>query len=287
VKSLGRGLAALIPDSALDTGAPAKERPTLRLVPIDEIRANPHQPREVFDPAELSALSESIRAHGILSPLLCRREEGRYVLIAGERRLRAAALAGLTEVPVVLKEADEASTQLELALVENLQRTDLDPLEAARGYQKLMDDYGYTQDEVARRVGKERPTVANALRLLKLPAFVQDAVRDGRITAGHARAMLPLSDAEELRRLVARIVAQGLSVRSVEKIVAQLVKPASRATGKDRRDRTWEYATKVLSESLHATVAIKGRKDGSGTIVIDYSDTEHLDRLIEQLRAGR
>jgi len=106
VKTLGRGLAALIPDTALDTGAPARERPTLRLVPIDEIRANPHQPREVFDPAELTALSESIRAHGILSPLLCRREEGRYVLIAGERRLRAAALAGLTEVPVVLKEAD-------------------------------------------------------------------------------------------------------------------------------------------------------------------------------------
>lgn len=288
-RGLGRGLASLIPDSAFEDETTPDARPNLRVVPLDEIRANPHQPREVFDPTELAALAESIRQHGILSPLVVRKAEGHYVLVAGERRLRAAGLAGLKEVPVIVREIDEAATQLELALVENLQRTDLDAIEAARGYQRLIDQFGYTQDEVARRVGKERPTVANALRLLKLPDFVLAALRDGRITAGHARAMLALADVDDMRRVLAKIVALQLSVRATERLVTTLTKtdPVVRATEKERRERTYQYATKLIADALHAPVAIRPRQDGSGRIVIEYADGEDLERLIATLRSGK
>lgn len=285
-RSLGRGLSSLIPDTVLDADT-SGDRPNLRVVPIDEVRANPHQPREVFDNADLQALADSIRVHGVLSPLVVRREGGQYILIAGERRLRASALAGLTEVPVIVRELDDVSKQLELALVENLQRTDLDPIEAAKGYQRLIDEYGYTQDEVAQRVGRERPTVANALRILKLPDFVLQSLRDGRITAGHARALLPLEDIDEMRRLLARVIAQQLSVRATERLVAQIVKtnPVVRQTERARREVTYEYATKLLSEALQAAVAIRERKNGAGSIQIEYANAEDLDRLVQRLRA--
>lgn len=284
-RGLGRGLASLIPDSALDVPASDRnDRPNLRLVPLDEIRANPLQPREVFDAEDLKGLAASIREHGVLSPLVVRRAEGRYVLIAGERRLRAAGMAGLTEVPVVVREADEASKQLELALVENLQRTDLDSLEAARGYQKLIDDYGYTQDEVAQRVGKERPTVANALRLLKLPDFVLDAVRNQAITPGHGRALLPIVDADELRRVLAKVLSQELSVRATEKLVATLLRKEAPAPAPKREKSAFEYVTKVLGEALHTSVSVRTRKDGSGAIMIDYADAADLDRLVRAMQ---
>jgi ParB family chromosome partitioning protein len=285
-RGLGRGLAALIPDSTFDSPS-ERARPNLRVVPLDEVRPNPVQPREIFDPAELKGLADSIRQHGVLSPLVVRRHEGHYVLIAGERRLRAAALAGLSEVPVLVREADEAGLQLELALVENLQRTDLDAIEAARGYQRLIDEFGFTQDEVALRVGKERPTVANALRLLRLPEFVLVALREGRIAAGHARALLSLVDVDDMRRVLAKILAQQLSVRATERLVAALTRtdPILRSTERQRREHTYEYATKLLSETLHTSVAIKSRTDGSGRIVIDYADAEDLDRLIQKLRS--
>jgi ParB family chromosome partitioning protein len=163
-RGLGRGLASLIPDSALEMDELPAERDALRVVPIDEIKPNPEQPREVFAKSELDDLASSIRTHGILSPLVVRREEGRYIVIAGERRLRAAAMAGLTTVPVIVRVAEDRSTQLELALVENLQRADLDPIEAARGFQRLCDEYDYTQDQVAASVGRDRSTIANILR---------------------------------------------------------------------------------------------------------------------------
>lgn len=284
-RGLGRGLASLIPDSALEMDALPAERDALRVVPIDEIRPNPEQPREVFDKGGLAELAASVSAHGVLSPLVVRREEGRYVLIAGERRLRAAALAGLTEVPVVVREAPGRSTQLELALVENLQRTDLDPLEAARGFQRLVDEYGYTQDQVAAAVGKDRSTVANAVRLLKLPAFVLAALRDGRITAGHARAMLPLTGEEELRKVLARVLGQQLNVRQTERLVNELVRvPTVLAHDRRRRERSLDYAVKLLEEALRTSVAIQPRKKGGGKIVIDWSDAEDLERLVTLLR---
>jgi ParB family chromosome partitioning protein len=284
---LGRGLAALIPDSALDATDTADHRITLRHVPLDEIRPNPEQPRIVFDVAELEELADSIRQHGILTPLVVRRSEGRYVLIAGERRLRAAGLAGLQEVPVVVRDAVTPREQLELALVENLQRADLDPIESARGYERLSREFGMTQDEIATRVGKDRATVANALRLLKLPESVLACVRDGRLSAGHARALVPLAESpDELRSTVAKVLAQQLNVRAAERIVAQLTaRPkAVRTAERERRGRTFEYATKVLSEALHTAVQLKPRADGGGQIVIEYHDAEELERLISSLR---
>lgn len=288
-RGLGRGLASLIPDSALDgsDGGPT-DASALRMVPLDEIRPNPEQPREVFDADELEGLAGSIRTHGVLTPLVVRRHEGRYVLIAGERRLRASALAGLEQVPVIVREADTAHVQLELALVENLQRSDLDPVEAARGFDRLMREYGYTQEQVAQKVGKDRSTVANAVRLLKLPEMVLTALREGKISAGHARALLPLEDLDELRQLLARIIAQQLSVRATERLVAQMVEVQTvRAADRRNRQRTMEYATKLLEDSLHTSVEIRPRKNGSGRIVIDYADAEDLERLISTLRRDR
>jgi ParB family chromosome partitioning protein len=281
-RGLGRGLASLIPDDALDSASP-NERASLRHVPLDEIRANPHQPREVFDNVELQSLADSIRAHGVLQPLVLRREEGHYILVAGERRLRAAALAGLREVPAVVRDVDEPAHQLELALVENLQRTDLDPIEAARGYQKLIDAWGYTQDEVAKRVGKERPTVANALRLLKLPEPALQALRDDRISAGHARALLPLGDAESIKKVVGKIEANDLSVRDTEKLVANMTAMTG-DPGADPRGQRYEYVMRQLTNVLKTNVTIRGRKDGSGAIVIDYTDADDLERLIAVIR---
>ena len=286
-KGLGRGLASLIPDSALELDELPAARSALRIVPIDELRPNPEQPREHFDLEEMEGLAASVATHGVLTPLVVRREEGRYVLIAGERRLRAAGMAGLVEVPVVVREADDGAVQLELALIENLQRVDLDPIEAARGYQRLIDEYGHTQEEVALRVGKNRATIANACRLLKLPDFVLDVLRDGRITAGHARALLPLADADELRRTLAKVIAQQMSVRSTERLVASMIRVRPVRSDPRARQRTLDYATRLLETSLRTSVTIKPRRKGGGRIVIDYSDAEELERLITHLRSER
>jgi ParB family chromosome partitioning protein len=186
-----------------------------------------------------------------------------------------------------VRDAITPREQLELALVENLQRSDLDPIESARGYERLSREFGMTQDEIATRVGKDRATVANALRLLKLPESVLACVRDGRLSAGHARALVPLAESpDELRSTVAKVLAQQLNVRAAERIVAQLTaRPkAVRTAERERRGRTFEYATKVLSEALHTAVQLKPRADGSGQIVIEYHDAEELERLISSLR---
>lgn len=285
---LGRGLASLIPDSAFgDDDLDTPERAEVRMVPIDEIQPNPEQPREHFDPEHIASLSASIERHGILSPLVVRRDAGRYFLIAGERRLRAATMAGLSEVPVLLKSADDAADQLEIALVENLQRADLDPIEAAKGYQRLMDMYNYSQEQVAERVGKGRPTVSNALRLLRLPDYVHQAIRDERISAGHARALLPLENPDELRRVVAKVIAQGLSVRATEKLVRQISRfdPVRRNANQREKEKTLDYANKILSDALHTKVQIRPRQKGGGRIVIDYANAEDLERLISELRS--
>jgi ParB family chromosome partitioning protein len=284
-KGLGRGLASLIPDSALDGDALPAARSKLRVVPLDEIRPNPEQPRTVFSTEALGSLASSIKLHGVLQPLVVRRVDGRYVLIAGERRLRAAALAGLVEVPVVVREADDGAEQLELALVENLQRTDLDPVESALGFQRLMQEYTYTQEDVARKVGKDRSTVANCMRLLKLPPFALDALREGKISAGHARALLPVSDVDELRSMLTRVIVQQLSVRATERMVASLVRVLPlRRSGRAPQERTMDYATQLLEDALHTSVRIRALKKGGGRIVIDYADGEDLERLISHLR---
>ncbi len=287
-RGLGRGLASLIPDSAFDDPSGGGTLDA-RLVPIDQIRPNPEQPRKAFDEDELRGLTDSIRADGVLSPLIVRREDGRYVLIAGERRLRASALAGLTEVPVVVREAARPARQLELALVENLQRADLDPIEAAQGYARLVREYGLTQAEVAERVGKDRSTVANAIRLLALPDFALDALRDGHLSAGHARALLPLDDPAAMRQIIGRIADEGLSVRAVEGLVRRHGQgdPAAREAERRKLARGVAHAGKLLTRALGAKVEVRPRKDGGGRIVIDFGDRSQLDALIAQLAPER
>lgn len=288
--SLGRGLAALIPDDVLDSAPQKAPGNKVLELPLGEITPNPEQPRSHFDEQRLKELAASISEHGVLQPLLVRSQPGGgYILIAGERRLRAAGLAGLESVPAVLREgADHGDVQLELALVENLQRQDLDPVESARGYHRLQQDYGYTQEQIALKVGKERATVANALRLLRLPDKILNLVREGRLSAGHAKALLPVADDNEvLRSIVAQVLAKDLSVRATEALVRGRRKVKRDAVKSKRHDKALRYVSDILSRSLSTQVDIKpkGRGEG-GRILIDYSSAEELERLIEVLRSG-
>lgn len=213
-RGLGRGLGALIP-SQEEAGEAAVDQ-GLRMADVQAIQPNPHQPRSSIDEAALQELADSIKAHGLIQPLVVQAAGAeRYTLIAGERRWRASILAGLGQVPVVVKEASPQE-MLELALIENIQRADLNPLEEAHAYQQLIEGFGLTQAQVAQRVGKSRPAVANAVRLLNLPAAIQQAVTDQRITGGHARALLPLADEQEQTLALEHIVRQNLSVRQTE-----------------------------------------------------------------------
>jgi ParB family chromosome partitioning protein len=275
---LGRGLAALLGDESREAAFDAPSQDQLLRVPVGLIVPNPQQPRTSFDAAALEELSESIRLHGILAPLLVRREGAGFVLLAGERRLRAAKLAGLADVPVFVRAAGTDSLgQLELALIENLQREDLDPVEAALGYQKLIQDYRYNQEQVAQRVGKDRATVANTLRLLRLPADGARALRSGLISAGHARALLPLEDPAQFSLALATVTAKDLSVRATEELVRTLRRPAAKGPPPDR---TLVRLGESLTRTLGTRVAVAPKKDGSGKIVIEYHDASELDRLV-------
>jgi ParB family chromosome partitioning protein len=255
-------------------------------VPIAEVHPNPEQPRTAFEPKALAQLANSIAAHGVLSPLVVRAAgTAGYILIAGERRLRAAGMAGLKEVPVLVHEgAEEAAVQLEIALVENLQREDLNPVEAAKGYQRLAKTYGYTQAKVAERVGKDRATVANAMRLLKLPEKILNLVEDGRLSAGHARALVPVEDPGRLRHIVALILARSLSVRATERLVSETGRVPRVTRPAKQEEKVLEYAARLLTRSLGTQVAIRNKGKGGGRIVIDYGDNEELERLIHHLR---
>ncbi|MFT5587481.1 MAG: ParB family chromosome partitioning protein [Cognaticolwellia sp.] len=289
--TLGRGLAALIPDDVMEAKPQTGFKNKVLEVPLAQIQPNPEQPRTYFDPQALTDLCSSIKVHGIIQPVLVRSKAGGgYVLIAGERRLRAAGLAGLETVPAILRQdAGEGDVQLELALVENLQRQDLDAVEAARGYRRLQQDYGYTQEQVANKVGKERATVANALRLLRLPDSVLNLLREGRISAGHAKALLAVEDSQLLKSIVAQILSKDLSVRATEALVRSQVKNSAKAksTTPKKADKALRYVSDLLSRSLSTAVDIKPKaRGGGGKIVIDYSSPDELERLIEALRAS-
>lgn len=285
---LGRGLAALIPSDILDTpgtmptGRRSESMGALRMVPLDQVRPNPEQPRVRFNTAELESLAGSISEHGVITPLLVRRgENGGYILIAGERRLRAAGLAGRDEVPVWVREEVGNQEQLLLALVENIQREDLDPVETASAYQRLIEDFRMTQDQVARRVGKDRTTVANSVRLLKLPNVAMGALRQGDISSGHAKALLSLSDETRIRKAMQKVVDEGLSVRATERLVQTMLKPKR---SKTKLSPVYRHATALLTSSLGTKVAIEPRARGNrGRIVIDYYSAEDLTRLVDWL----
>lgn len=284
---LGRGLAALIPSDILDTPGRAPStrgegRGALRMVPLDQVSPNPEQPRVRFNAANLESLASSIAEHGVITPLLVRRGEGGgYILIAGERRLRAAGLAGLDEVPVWVREEVGSREQLVLALVENIQREDLDPIEMAQAYQRLMNDFHLTQEQVARRVGKDRTTVANAIRLLKLPDFVVSQLRVGKISAGHAKALLPITDEPKLSQAIKSVIEQGMSVRATERYVQRVMKPRR---SRVRLSPIYRHATALLTQALGTKVSIEPRARGKrGQIIIDYYSQEDLTRLVDWL----
>jgi len=281
-KALGRGLEALIPGAGKPspTAAEANDLPD-RELPIDAISRNPRQPRTTFDETALDELATSIRAQGIIQPLLVRpRAGGTYELVAGERRLRAAERAGLRTVPVVIREMSDDES-LEIALVENLQRTDLSALEEAAAYERLMHDFGLTQEEVAERVGKSRPTIANTLRLLRLPEPIKQELARGRLTAGHARALLSIDDADAQLRAARQIVARQMSVRDTEKLT-----PSSRRAAEPARDPHRQALERDLSAALGTRVRIHPRGRG-GRIEIEYYSLAELQGLADRFLTTR
>ncbi len=273
--ALGKGLEALIPEAPMTSG----DRGELAVELID---ANPEQPRTHFDETALEELSSSLDRHGVLQPILVRAMPGgRYRLVAGERRLRAARMAGFETIPAVVRDVDE-QVGLELALVENLQREDLDPIDEARAFEALMEVGSLAQADVAERVGKDRSTVANALRLLDLPVEIQEMLSEGTLTAGHGRAILALSTAEERRGLANRVVKRGLSVRETE-VLARGPRPRRRTV---RARRTADPVLKDYEERLQRALGTNVRVERighEGTIRIEYYSTEELERLIELL----
>lgn len=280
-KALGKGIHAIIPEETQQALA-AEARP----IRLDEIRPNPFQPRQ--DAKEnLDELVNSIREHGVLQPVVVRRRRDGYELVMGERRFRAAGLAGLTEIPAVVRSVDDAS-MLEMALVENVQRRDLNPMEEALAYQRLATDFGLTHEDIARRVGKDRSTVSNSLRLLSLPFKVRDALAAGQITAGHARALLQLESRREQVELCERIVREGLSVRAVERLCA-----GSRARRnppvKPERDVFLKQLEESLQEALGTRVVIREpkRAGAPGEVAIVYLSTDDLNRIADQIRGRR
>ena len=279
-RGLGRGLGALIGDfpEEPESGAVTK-------LPLQKVEPNPDQPRRTFDEEELQALADSIAAHGILQPLAVRASGGGfYQIIAGERRWRASRMAGLKEVPVRILTADEQRA-MEMALVENLQREDLNPIEEAKGYRALQDVYGMTQDDVAQSVGKSRPAVANATRLLALSEPVLKLVEDGTLSAGHARALLPLNDPEMQLAAAKTVIEKGLSVRRAEALAAQLLKdtqekPAKKAAGVDYLGECARHLEQVLGRKVRMT---QGRK--TGRIELEYYDADDREALLQALEA--
>lgn len=275
-KALGRGLDALIPGGDRGSGG-AEAGARLAEIEIERIRPNPQQPREQFDEEALTAIAESLREHGVLQPVVVRQVESGFELIAGERRWRAAQRAGLERIPAVIREAT-AEESLELALVENVQRQDLNPVEEARAYELLVDEVGLTQEQVAERVGRDRSTIANYLRLLQLPPRVQAALVDRRLSMGHARALLGLDDAAAQTRLAEEIVQRGLSVREVETRVRRGRKERAGSGGR-RRDPDVEAAEKKLARALGTPVRIHGKD--KGRLEIRFTSLDELNRLYD------
>ena len=277
-RGLGKGLDALFADNA-----PEDEQKTVVTLHLTEIEPNRDQPRKEFDPDALAQLADSIKRHGVLQPLVVRPipGTGTYQIVAGERRWRASRMAGLTDVPVVIRELDDSETA-EIALIENLQREDLNPIEEAEGYDGLMNTFGLTQDEISRRVGKSRPAVANALRLLSLPGPVLDLVKKGELSAGHARTLLALDDPDQMAVLAARIVSEGLSVRAIEKILRQKRDHPDRPGAEKARSVLASEVERSLSEHLGRKVIVQ-EGPSKGLLQVEYYGDDDLKQLVRML----
>lgn len=286
-RALGKGLAALLPDAP--PRRTAKEAAGANEVAIDQIDLNPYQPRQHVEQANIEELARSLSQQGVVQPLLVRRVGSRFQIIAGERRLRAARRAGIERVPVIVRDVPDEQL-LELALVENIQREDLNPIEEARAYQRLIGEIGFSQEQVADRVGKDRSTVANLLRLLRLPQVIQQAIAEQKLSPGHARPLLALTDSSSQAGVAREIMDKGLSVREVERRVKTLARsgagrgPSARPTGKTA-DANTRAAEDRLRAALGTRVRIQ-RKGRGGAVEIAFYSEEDLQRIYEILLRG-
>lgn len=284
--ALGRGLGALL--SADEAAAVVAQATTNWMIPVNQIEANPYQPRTDFEEVALRELADSIKIHGIIQPLTVRKlTEGQYQLVSGERRLRASKMVGLTEVPAYILEANQQG-MLEMALIENIQRQDLNAIEVAISFKRLQDECQIKQEELGERVGKDRATVANYLRLLKLPPEIQLGIRNASLSMGHARAILGLQKTEQQLFVFRKAVAEGLSVRKVEALVREMNEEggatAPKVGKKEAEDNgAYKSVQDNLARRLEARVQIKANPKGKGEIVIPFANTDDLNRLLDLL----
>jgi len=281
-RALGRGLSALIPQASVPVQGELAPSTGIVRIAVEQIVRDPTQPRKTFDENKLRELAESIRTQGVIQPILVRRDGPEYRLIAGERRWRAAQLAGLHEVPAVVRDVTPAEA-FELALVENLQRTDLNPLEEAEGYRRLVQEFGLTQEQVGERVGRDRASIANALRLLQLPDAVKELLASGALGMGHARALLGMVSGAELVKAAERIAREQLSVRETERIV----RTSRASTSAPARKPAGSAAARAVVEDLQRRLGTKVRledRGGKGTLEIDFFSYEDLERILALLR---
>ncbi len=275
-KGLGKGLGALFQEQDLS------ERDRVTQIAIKDIKANPFQPRKIFDQSALEELAQSIKEHGILQPIIVRKKRVKYEIVVGERRFRAAQLAGLVEVPAVIRELDDAQ-MMELAILENLQREDLSPIEEAEAYQSLLEALKLTQDQLSQRLGKSRPHIANHIRLLSLPKDIQQYINDGALTMGHGRTLLGLKNKKQIPLVAEKVIKQHLNVRQLEELVQSLNEDVSRETkNKGKKDIFLEEKESQLRDYFGTNVLIKKTKN-KGKIEIEFFSEDDLERILELL----
>jgi ParB family transcriptional regulator, chromosome partitioning protein len=285
-KALGRGLGALIPSRPSEAPPPPPAAAGLANIAIEQISPNPYQPRKVFNEASIEDLARSVREHGIVQPLVVTRiGDDKYRLVAGERRFRAAKKAGLSLVPVVIKETMTDSDVLQVALIENIQREDLNPIEEAYAYHQLHEEFGLTQEEISKRVGKERSTVANFLRLLRLPDPVKKLLAAGQLSMGHARAILAVDSPKKQEQLAERVVKRNLNVRQTEMLAAES-SPKAAAEPEKEKDVFTRDAEERLQRTLRCKVEIDRKRRG-GVIHVRFSSEDELIRLVDELMGRR
>ncbi len=281
---LGRGLNALVSEAEYETGgssASLSNAASETKLPIEDIVPNPNQPRIHFNETELRELSESIQEHGVLQPLLVRKHGNGYEIIAGERRYQASKLAGLEELPVIIKDVDDEQ-MLALALIENLQRSDLNPVEEAKGYRQLIDASGMTQEALSKAVSKSRSAITNSLRLLDLPEVVQQMIFEGKLTAGHARAILAIPYEDARIKLAEKVVAEGLSVRATENLTPLFSAGETPKTTRPATPQSFKKAARVLRQVFNTNVRVKSTR-GKNKIEIEFKDEEELSRILGEM----
>lgn len=277
--ALGKGLNALFTETAAESGSEPEAS-----LPIASIVTNPDQPRKSFDETQLSELSDSIKQNGVLQPILVRKKGDKYEIVAGERRYQASKLAGLKEIPAIVRDIDDAEV-FQLALIENLQRSDLTPIEEARGYRQLLDTKGLTQEGLAKILSKSRSAIANTLRLMDLPQEVQDMMEEGQITAGHARAILAVPSEEGRIKLAQKVVAENLTVRQTENLAPLFSVTRDEIKPKNPAPQYFKRAARTLRQALDTTVKVKQVR-GKNKIEIEFKDEDDLARIIDQLSSG-